>query len=198
VVKLSIRTALAAIAIAMLLIAAPAFAITSVHEDQLTIADLGYVASGDSLEYTHFFEPATDPGIAISSIDGAWLEVGIFDDSQCRRLRSCANDWLFESEVASIDLNSVEWQTGQATAHVFFGNITAQANLLVNNGLLDVSITSEHGDFTVVWSTLTTRYTWDVAGGGGSGSPMPEPSAALVFAIGALVMQRRVRKSWMS
>lgn len=156
---------------------------------------LGYVADGQTLEYTHFFEPATNTDIQISSIDSSVLAIGIFDDAHCVRLRGCVVDWLFQTEVATIDLNDVEWQTGQATANVFFGEVSAQANLLVNGGLLDVTVTSGGGDFRVLWSRLETTYTWDFAGGGGSGPPMPEPSAALVFAIGALVMQRRVRSA---
>lgn len=181
---------------AVVLIAAPAFATTSVHEDLLGIGDpsLGYVGAGETLEYQHFFAPATDAGIEISSIDSVWLEVAVFDDSRCSRLLSCVGDWLYESEVAAIDLNGIDWQTGSATARLFLGEISAEANLLVNDGILNVDVTSQFGDFTVLWSRLQTTYTWDVAGGGGSGTPMPEPSAALVFAVGALVVQRRIRR----
>ncbi len=196
--KLSIRTISAAIATLALFLAAPAFAATSVHQDLLEIADLGYVAAGDSLSYQHFFEPATDAGIVISSIDSAILQVAVVDDANCGRLRGCIRDWVFQPEVASIDLNGVEWQSGSATVNLFFGDITAEANLLANNGILDLTVTSERGDFVVLWSVLDTTYTYEQNGlggaGSGSGSPMPEPSAALVFALGALVVQRRVRR----
>lgn len=179
---------------ALVLIATPAFATTSVYEDLIGIGDLGYVGLGETLDYQHFFEPATDSNIEISSIDSVLLQVAISDDWRCSRLSQCAYDWLYQGEVASIDLNGIDWQTGQATANLFIGNITAQANLLLNDGLLDVSVSSEYGDFTVLWSRLDTTYTWAAAGGGGAGTPMPEPSAALVFAVGALVVQRRVRR----
>ena len=42
-----------------------------------------------------------------------------------------------------------------------------------------------------------TDYTYDVVGTGGTASgtsPMPEPSAALMFAIGALVMRGQLRR----
>ena len=197
--KFSPRTLSAAVATLAFFIAAPAFAASSVYQDLLEIGDLGYVAAGDSLSYQHFFAPATDPGIVISSIDSAVLQVAVVDDANCRRLRGCVTDWLFQPEIASIDLNGVEWQTGSATLNLFFGDITAEANLLANNGILNLTITSEVGDFVVLWSALDTAYTYERnslggAGSGGSGSPMPEPSAALVFALGALVVQRRVRR----
>jgi hypothetical protein len=186
------------VALAALLVAGPALAATSVHEDLIQMGDLGYVGSGETLDYQHEFEPALDPGISISSIDSATLSVGIFDDSSCSSLSGCFHDWFLEAEVATIDLEGIHWATGQATARVFFGDITAHADLILDDGLIDISIRSESGDFVVAWSLLTTTYTYEVNGlgtaGGGSGSPMPEPSAALMFAVGALFVQRRVRR----
>jgi hypothetical protein len=83
-----------------------------------------------------------------------------------------------------------------------WGNVTAEADLLNNNGVLEVTLTNtaDEGGLAVVWSTLATRYTYEysdgVGGAGGGANPMPEPSAALVFAMGALLMQRTVRRGY--
>ncbi len=187
------------ILIAMLaLVAGPAVALTAVDRDTLDQSALGYVAQGDTLTYQHNFDPMFDPGINVSSVDSAWLYVAVVDDWNCSSFGNCMSDWFFQAEVAAIDLNSVSWATGSATASIFFGDVTATADLLNNNGVLDVSVSSGIGDFVVMWSDLVTTYTYDIAlntGGGGSGtSPMPEPSAALAFAIGALVIRGTVRR----
>ena len=167
------------------LVAAPAFALTDIDID--AISPIGYVGEGETIEYDHFFSPYNDPSITITAIDSAWLFVGVIDLDA-------------ETEVAGIDLNSVAWQQGSATATVFFGNVTAQADLLNNNGMLTVSIEATEGDFNVAFSVLQTTYTFDVTGstdGGGAGDPgsaMPEPSAALLFVVGALVVRSGARR----
>ena len=186
----------------LLALASPALALTDTYYDSIGAADLGYVANGQTLEYDHVFAPAQDGSIDISAIDSAWLYVTVLDDAVCSRLRSCVNDWLNQVEVASIDLNQVAWQTGSATAHIFFGEVSAQADLLSNDGVLHVSVTSGGGDFAVLSSLLSTTYEYDYAlntTGGGAGPtpgalPMPEPSAALVFAIGTVTMHGAVRR----
>jgi len=179
-------------AVALLALAAtPALALTDSHSDQLGFSELGYVSSHGSLEYEHVFDPYFDSSIEISSIDGAWLTVAVADDLVCRTVRACANDWFFASEVAVIELDSVVWESGSATAAIFFGDVTADANLLLNGGVLHVTVRSDYGDFNVLRSTLYTVYTYEEAGVGGGGSGAnhaPEPGAALVFAIGALLI----------
>ncbi len=180
--------------------ASPALALSDTYLDSLGMADLGYVGSGQTLEYDHVFAPAQDSSIEISSIDSAWLYVTVLDDSACSQLRGCLSDWFGQPEVASIDLNQVSWKTGSATAAIFFGEVSAQADLLSNNGVLHVSVNSEGGDFTVLSSHLRTTYQYDYAlntagGGAGVGAvPVPEPSAALVFVIGSATMHGAVRR----
>jgi hypothetical protein len=177
------------------MIASPAFALTDTYIDALGVDQLGYVSAGGSIEYDHFFAPINDPSIEISSIDTAWLAVGVIDDSVCRSLTACMKDWFFVGETALIQLNSVAWESGSATAAIFFGDVTADANLLANDGVLHVTVSSMAGDFVVLWSSLSTNYTYELAsGGGGAGqNHIPEPSAALVFAIGALLIGRSTR-----
>ena len=189
--QLFTRTLLAATLLA--LIATPALALTDL--DVLDYDALGYVGHGEQLEYQHIFEPAThvDADITIESV---LLEVWVIDDWACNRMDDCMNDWFYKPEVASIDLNSVLWTSGQATASIFWGDITAEANLLANEGILDVTVSSEQGDFSVLRSALWTLYNYEGGEGGGAGTnPMPEPSAALVFAIGVLAMRASVRNS---
>lgn len=199
-VKFGIRSLLL---VGLLALASPALAVTAVDVDTLYRSDLGYVASGDTLTYEHNFDPLFDSSIAVNSVGSAFLFVAIADDWNCVSLSSCAGDWFFEGEVASIDLNATDWMTGQATAQVFWGDVTAEADLLNNNGTLEVTVSSERGDFVVLWSKLVTNYDYDVAGvttsGGGTGTgtgaaPMPEPSAALVFTLGAVVMGGTIRR----
>jgi hypothetical protein len=195
--KLCFQSLMLTLLAAFALAAGPAFALTAVDEDSLGQSDLGYVSQGATLEYQHTFDPFFDDDVVISAIDSAWLYVSVVDDSRCASLRGCAGDWFFESEVAAIDLQAVHWSTGQATARIFWGDVTAEADLLNNDGVLEVSVHSAVGDFVVLSSTLVTRYTYELAGsiGPSSGSsPMPEPSAALLFALGALVVRGPLRR----
>ncbi len=192
----SILKTLAAVAV-VAFAAGPALALTSVDHDSLGLSDLGLVAAGSSLEYQHVFDPAADDTIDISSIDAAWLHVGIVDDMACDTLDACAG---FDTDVAAIDLSSVSWSLGRARVTILWGDITAHADLLATNGVLDVVISNSapSGALAVLWSNLTTTYTYELSDSTGSGaggaSPMPEPSAALVFAIGALVMRGSIRR----
>lgn len=195
--KLRVRSLVLAGVLALL--AAPAFALTATDNDFIGSADLGYVASGDTLEYDHVFDPFFDNDITIHSVDEAWLYVAIVDDWNCPSFGDCLADWFVESEVAAIDLNEVSWQTGQATATILWGEVSAEADLLNSNGTLHVRVNSTQGDFAVLWSQLITTYDYDLADAplaarGDSAQPMPEPSAALVFAIGAVVMRGTIRR----
>jgi hypothetical protein len=185
---------------ALVLAGSPALALSGKETSTLDRDDLGYVSDGGSLSYSHQMEAFNDPSIDVTSVESSWLSVMVVDDWACRSLRGCVGDWFFETEVASIDLNSVEWVEGRATAQLFAGNVTAEAGLFENDGLLEVTVNSEDGDFMVVWSALTMEYAYELAdtGGSGSGGPgmaMPEPSAALVFAMGALVVHGRLRRT---
>ena len=186
------------------LIAGPALALTATDSDRIGLSDLGYVEAGSTLEYDHTFDPYFDDNVQIDSINSAWLYVAIVDDWDCAAFGDCLEDWFLESETAVIDLNSVSWATGAATAAIFWGDVTAEADLLNTEGTLHVSISSSDGDFAVLGSWLLTNYDYELGdfglvgtlgGGEGTGAePMPEPSAALVFAIGALVMRGTIRR----
>lgn len=183
----------------LVLIAGPAAALTDTDVDLKIFGAGGYVPDGGSLEYDHFMSSYNDPTKEITAINDAWLFVAIADDWQCFSWGSCAADWFFDQETASINLNEIHWKSGQATATIFWGNVTATADLLNTNGMLHITVESSAGDFQVLWSKLVTNYEYDLAtgeAGGGSGgtAPMPEPNAALVFAIGALVVRARVRR----
>lgn len=197
-------TRLLAIA-SMLFIASPALAVTEIHEEILGIGGLGYVgapggaSSNSSLSYQHTFDPYFDTGVAISSVDSVWLYIAVIDDSNCKVAKGCTDDWFLESESASITLNQTAWQSGSATARIFYGEVSTEADLMNHGGLLDVTVSSTDGDFVVLWSQLRTTFEYDDVIDGGDGgptgsSPMPEPSAALAFAIGTLVMRGTVRR----
>ena len=199
----TVRNILIAMAAVVALAGAnPALAVSEIDIDFLGTADFdnfGYVGAGESLNYQHMFDPINDPTKDITSVDSAWLFVGITDDWQCDGWQSCVSDWFVETETAALDLNGVAWESGQATARIFWGDVTAEANLLVNGGILNVTVSSSAGDFNVLWSKMLTEYQWVATGGGGTGpgsgvNAIPEPSAALVFAFGALIVTGSVRR----
>ena len=191
----AIRAFLAATLLAF--IAAPAFALTAVDQDML--GGGAHVDAGDSITLQHSFAAANDTSIEISSIDSVWLYVAVAADATCTAFDGCTDDYALGVESAAVDLNSVIWRAGgSGSAAVFFGDVAAEADLLSNNGVISISVTSSEG-FSVLWSMIEATYTYefstvDTGGIGGGVSPMPEPSAALVFAIGALVMHGQVRR----
>ena len=78
-----------------------------------------------------------------------------------------------------------------------WGDVTAEADLLANAGILNVTVSVSEGDLAVLGSKMVTTFDWDSTGGSGSGgvNAIPEPSAALVFAFGALIMTRGVKRN---
>lgn len=196
-----LRNILIALASAAVLTgASSALAVSEIDIDSLGTEDFdnfGYVGSGETLSYQHLFEPINDPSKDITAVDSAWLYVGVSDDWRCSDWHGCVSDWFVETETAALDLNSVSWQSGRATARIFWGDVTAEADLLANNGILNVTVSSTEGDFSVLWSKMVTDYEWEPTGGGGTGgvNAIPEPSAALVFSFGALIVTGSVKRN---
>jgi hypothetical protein len=194
--KLNMRSLLATVAATgLVLFAAPAFALTDVDHD--TLSFVGIAWAGDSLSYQHTVDPINDPSIIVTSIDSAWLYMGLIDNVACPSLGGCSDVAV---DTAAIDLNSFSWDAGPIRVTIAWGDVTAEADLLNNNGVLEVVVSNsaDEGGIAVMWSRLTTRFSYELAdgvgGAGGGANPMPEPSAALVFAMGALLIHRTVRR----
>jgi hypothetical protein len=183
----------------LVLILSTGLASAASFSSELTAADFlnqGYVASGETLEIDHVFEPS----LAVESVNFVYLSVTVTDDFNCSSFGGCVGDWLWMSETAGITLNDTSWKQGDATMHTFWGDVTELANLSEAGNVLGIDVISLAGDFQV-WST-TMWVDFDVAeetGGGGSNIPtatgvMPEPSAALVFLVGGLMVSSEVRR----
>jgi hypothetical protein len=183
--------------IAGLALAAPAFALSGIDRDGLGF--VGVAWAGDSLTYHHNVDPINDPSIVVTSVESAWLYIGLIDNMACPTLGGCTDAAV---ENTAVNLYDLSWDVGPVRVSIMWGDVTAEADLLNNNGVLEVTLsnTADEGGLAVVWSTLATRYTYELAdgvgGAGGGANPMPEPSAALVFAMGALLMQRTVRRGY--
>jgi hypothetical protein len=195
--KAARKLLIALTALLALSVAGSALAVTDV--DWLTSRDIGASVDG-VVSYQHIFDPG--PGLTVDdvTVESVWLYVGVIQWT-CGSAGGCAEDLLFEADqvqTAKLDLTGVGWSIGRATVQILWGDITTQANLEANEGLLDVAVSSDcDGVFAVVGSKMVTTYTWDSTGGTGSGgvNAIPEPSAALVFAFGALIMTRGVRRN---
>ena len=151
----------------------------------------GYVTESTPLVFTHVFHPSDD----VASIESVWIAVVVTDDLRCSSFSGCASDLIWQPETAVVSLDDVDWRDGQATFNIFWGEITAEANLQAVDDFLVVAVKSSGGDFVVNRSTMLVNYT--VEGGGGSSTPsnaMPEPSAALVFVVGGVTLSRGLRR----
>ena len=87
----------------------------------------------------------------------------------------------------------VLWAQGQATLNVFGGAVSGY----LKDNALTVSINSAAaeswlrgtGDFQVVSSLFVANYASEMPG-----AKTPEPGAALLFGLGALLVRRRLRR----
>jgi hypothetical protein len=170
------------------------------YSETLIFSDLdnnGYVTPATPLTYTHSM--VTDD--IILSIDSVNLQIAITDDFFCSSWEECIVDWSAQAETAEIAVNGIEWQDGQATMQIFFGDVTLLAQLTQVQMDMEVTISSadlDLGDFQVWSSRMNVEYTTDGGSGGGGaggpGAPMPEPNAAFAFLIGAMTISMRIRR----
>jgi hypothetical protein len=169
----------------------------------------GYVAVGDPLSYTHAFTP---PETDILLVENVTLGIAVVDD------RDRAQEWV-EITLEAGDAESL-FATGSATANIFYGDVTATAEIEAWGDELLVNVYSTGGDFRVVTSRAEFTYqTGDSAafrsgggswggwgsghvhdrycghgGGGGNGPTVPEPTAAMVFGLGSLLIAAAVQR----
>jgi hypothetical protein len=137
----------------------------------------GDVGSGQALTFVHRFMP----GEQGATLEAASLLIGVRDDFD------------LEFEEAIVELDGQFWRQEQATLNLFGGEVTG----FLSGNLLTVSISTAlinglfggqyAGDFKVTESLFIAEYSSGVA-------HTPEPGAALLFGIGALMVQRRLRR----
>lgn len=164
------------------LAAAPAGASTILYDYDL-LTNLGTVSPDHSLEYVHTFAPDGYSATDDLEVTNVTLTVGLVDDF------SSLDDLLNQPEYAQVQLNGVDALYGQATLNLLYDDVTLLADIQGYGDSFDVRITSAGGDFAVLFSHAGFEYTPKLPA-----VPVPEPSAALAFAVGALVVAAQVRR----
>jgi hypothetical protein len=144
---------------------------------------LGVVSPGSSIEYTHTFQPEGYSASDDLQVTDVTLTVGVVDDL------SSLDDLLREPEYAQVELNGIDVLSGQATLNLLFKDVTLLADIQGYGDSFDVRITSTGGDFAVLFSNAGFDYSVKLPA-----VPVPEPSAALAFAVGALVVGAQLRR----
>ncbi len=146
----------------------------------------GHVTESNPLVFSLAFEPS----VAVQSIETAWLSIALADDFwdlHCTGLFNCS----VADEYAIITVNGDDfWADDPGTNWILgefaHGDITGQ--ILQSGDSIQVSVTSSEGDFDVRGAALAVAFNM---ADGSTSSPIPEPSAAMLFAIGALLVTRR-------
>jgi hypothetical protein len=131
----------------------------------------GYVGADAPLSYTHYFKP----GVSVDSIEGAWLCVGLVDDAY----RLTDPDLWSPNEFAEIELDGALWREGSAVFNILGGSLSISA--FEQDGEFLVTVSSANlTDFRVAGSFFKVKFN--------AAPPIPEPSAAAVFGLGAAVV----------
>jgi hypothetical protein len=140
----------------------------------------GLVTPGDPLEITHTFAP----GVSVSSVQGAWLVVSVVDDSLGE---------IFEYEHALIDVDGSSFADGQAVLNLFAGSVGGSIAAAGDSFLETIAAQPQRhgdGDFKVLFSALKVKFDGTTS----TAPAIPEPSAALAFAAGLLLVGRRRKR----
>lgn len=160
----------------------------------LGFEDLGVVSNGTPLNYQHTFAPENlDTG---QLVEVSKVELSILL-SECTDWVSCRYDLRTEGEWARIVVED-EAIFDEAIRYVSFvhQDITMIADIQAVGEQIEVTITSTGTDsFAAVFSMAAIYYSESSPGatGGDPTVPMPEPSSAVVFGVGLLVLSRRLR-----
>ena len=185
-----------------LFFASPAFAIYYV--DMADSADLGYVPDGGQIDWLHSFTPDQ----AVASVQHTYLVVTVTEDFRCTSFGECMVDVFFQEESVVFDIDEVgnTFDGGDVTpgwlelGTIFAGEVTIYADINEWGDTMRVFARSDTdnggGDFMVVNAAMIVDFTpsdLSDTGGGNTTSPMPEPSAALAFALGGVVFSGSMR-----
>ncbi len=193
------------VVLGILLMAGSASALSSAeHEctDVITFGfgDSGYVSEGNSLGYAHIFE---DPRVASGQevhITKVRLSILLSEDVTCENWVACRYDWDSQDEWAVIEVNHNEIFNGgfpDPEWELVVSDVSLFASVTTYGDYFVVKIESRDGsDFQTLISAAEFYYTDDVpfASESPNGGPaVPEPSSAVVFGVGLLLLSRRLR-----
>jgi len=160
--------------------------------------DLEYVGEGigdswvtptQSLVFEHVFSPSA----TVDSVSGAWLTIWLGGDAKgdlnCAQGLACTID----SEYARIELSDgfgawtfYEGDVDLKPGTFAIGSVTGSIQNVGDS--LEVSVASEDGDFRLKGSALSLAFN-------GGSAATPEPTAALLFCVGGLLVARQSRRS---
>jgi len=166
----------------------------STYSDVLGPQDLGYVSVGNPLGYDHSFTPPSIPNGTPANVSKVTLSI-LITDIDCLDYFSCRYDLHREAEWAVITVEGTEIFNDEVNLfNLEVNNVTLAANILAVGDSFGVDISATEGDFVVLYSVADFEFTTGAGGSGGNpGTPMPEPSSAIVFGVGLLVLSRRLR-----
>jgi len=139
----------------------------------------GLVEAPGALTITHTFAP---DGYNVGQVKSASLFVSIVDDMDIAK------------ESATVDIGSLHVGDGSSAMlyRLFGGSVLALVDSIGDT--LTFTVTATSGDFKVASSLLAVSFDGTRSSARvGTTSPLPEPTAALVFGLGvALIARRRV------
>ncbi len=148
---------------------------------------LGHVGFGQSIAV---WEHEFDPSYSVYGVNDVHLAILLLDDV-CVGGSGCGPsdlvDLFSQSEVAQVFLESSFWQSGNALFNLLHGDITVNGLIQNAGDHFTVTTFSSQGDFFVAASALKVSYETGEENDQ-NGPPIPEPSAALVFGLGALLV----------
>jgi hypothetical protein len=193
------------VVLGIVLMAGSASAVTSaLHEwtdvVQFGFGNNGYVSEGNSLGYAHIFE---DPRVAAGQtvhVTNVRLSILLSEDVTCENWVECRYDWDSQDEWAVIEVNNNEIFSGgfpDSEWELVVSDVSLFASISTYGDYFVVTIESRSAsDFQTLISAAEFYYTVDVPIASESptnGPAVPEPSSAVVFGVGLLVLSRRFR-----
>jgi hypothetical protein len=136
--------------------------------------------NGTPLDITHTFAPN---GYSVNDVHSAVVAVSVVDDA------------LFDSsESGQIVVDGSVLDGGSAMFNLFDGDVTALVAAIGDS--ITVRVQATRGDFQVLFSAVAVRFDGTAIRAPGPGIPAtPEPSAALLFAVGVVAVRQGLRRS---
>lgn len=142
-----------------------------------------------------YFHDISDDGFNSSStISSIFLEVGLYDDnSGLNEYKLTWHGFQQTNDTARIIVSLFDWSyvsvEGTSAAPIIEPNWAAYIDLL-DDGTLNVNVSSKEGDFYLDYSTLTVN-------GDDGTAPVPEPATFILLGSGlaGLAFYRRKRKN---
>jgi hypothetical protein len=156
----------------------------TVYDAQISSPGLGSALIPPSKSISFGVDPS------LGTIEKAWLYIGLTDDLQ--PFYDPLDVFGMMTEVAVIEFNGIVW-SGEIgpldfLMNPFIGDITTQ--LLIDQENFVVNISADPtvgGDFQIVAAALKVAFAGEITNPHAP-TPTPEPHAALLFAVGTIVV----------